>query len=231
MTSARRHPAHSGLRRGLEKPRGRRGSFSCDPPQTDRRRAAPNHRRGIPVRLAAAPPPRAPGRPTPRLRPAHAPPPAPTARSQGLLAPVVLSASLFGLYLILRYTDFDLTTLLSAYFWLLTATAVAGAGGPMLRRAGDAAGQPVAEFDVPEVGGTLAWGAGSGRGQLLPRQRQETRGGGAAGRRAGPAARLSFRLTLAGGRSPSACAGARGVAPPVPPCRHPTRLPGRTFLV
>ncbi|GBF93215.1 signal peptide peptidase [Raphidocelis subcapitata] len=69
---------------------------------------------------------------------------------EGLLAPIVLSASLFGLYLVLRYTDFDLQTLLTGYFWLLTATAVAGAGGPMLRRAGDAVRQPVAEFEVPE---------------------------------------------------------------------------------
>jgi minor histocompatibility antigen H13 len=44
--------------------------------------------------------------------------------NQSAAAPFALSASLLGVYLILKYTDFDLGTLVSAYFWLLGTVAV-----------------------------------------------------------------------------------------------------------
>ncbi|KAI8472925.1 MAG: peptidase A22B, signal peptide peptidase [Monoraphidium minutum] len=69
---------------------------------------------------------------------------------EGLLAPVVLSISLFGLYLLLKYTDIDLQTFLNAYFWLLANVAICGAAVPLLARAGDALGQPTWDFTVPE---------------------------------------------------------------------------------
>ena len=43
---------------------------------------------------------------------------------QTALAPVALSISLFAIYCILRYTPFDLASLVSAYFWLLGVVAV-----------------------------------------------------------------------------------------------------------
>jgi len=48
-------------------------------------------------------------------------------RSQGLLAPILTSAALFGVYCLLTYfPDLDLKTLLGAYFWLLATVAVSG---------------------------------------------------------------------------------------------------------
>jgi minor histocompatibility antigen H13 len=48
---------------------------------------------------------------------------------QGLLAPVLASCSLFGLYLLVKYVpDFSLQTFLDAYFWLLGSVAIFGAG-------------------------------------------------------------------------------------------------------
>ena len=43
---------------------------------------------------------------------------------QTALAPVALSMSLFAIYCILRYTPFDLASLVSCYFWLLGVVAV-----------------------------------------------------------------------------------------------------------
>lgn len=43
---------------------------------------------------------------------------------QTALAPVALSISLFAIYCILRYTPFDLASLVSCYFWLLGVVAV-----------------------------------------------------------------------------------------------------------
>jgi hypothetical protein len=49
--------------------------------------------------------------------------------SQGLLAPVLASCSLFGLYLLVKYVpEFSLQTFLDAYFWLLGSVAIFGAG-------------------------------------------------------------------------------------------------------
>lgn len=78
------------------------------------------------------------------------PPPTSHPHPQGLLAPIVLSISLFGLYLILKYTDLDLQTFMNAYFWLLASVALTSAAAPLLRRAGDALGQPDFDFSVPE---------------------------------------------------------------------------------
>lgn len=48
-------------------------------------------------------------------------------RSQGLLAPILTSAALFGVYCLLTYfPDLDFKTLLGAYFWLLATVAVSG---------------------------------------------------------------------------------------------------------
>lgn len=82
---------------------------------------------------------------TPTHHTSHQHPP-PTNSAQGLLAPLALSASLFGLYLLLKYTDFDLSTFLAAYFWLLSTVALGGAAAPLLKRAGDALGQPTWRF-------------------------------------------------------------------------------------
>ena len=43
---------------------------------------------------------------------------------QTALAPVALSMSLFAIYCILRYTPFDLASLVTCYFWLLGVVAV-----------------------------------------------------------------------------------------------------------
>jgi hypothetical protein len=83
-------------------------------------------------------------------QPNQLPPPTNRQPQQGLIAPVALSVSLFGLYLILKYTDFNLQTFLSAYFWLLATLALSGAGAPLLKRAGDAFGQPTWDLEVPE---------------------------------------------------------------------------------
>lgn len=53
---------------------------------------------------------------------------------QGLLAPVLASCSLFGLYLLVKYVpDFSLQTFLDAYFWLLGSAAIYGAGEMQIR--------------------------------------------------------------------------------------------------
>jgi len=75
------------------------------------------------------------------------PPPPPP---QGLLAPIALSCSLFGLYLLLKYTDLDLSTFLTLYFWLLASLALTGAAAPLLKRVGDALRQPTWEVEAPE---------------------------------------------------------------------------------
>jgi minor histocompatibility antigen H13 len=54
---------------------------------------------------------------------------------QGLLAPVLASCSLFGLYLLVKYVpEFSLQTFLDAYFWLLGSVAIFGAGEVMAQR-------------------------------------------------------------------------------------------------
>jgi hypothetical protein len=46
---------------------------------------------------------------------------------QGILAPVLTSGALFGVYALLKYfPDFDLKTILGLYFWILGTFAIAG---------------------------------------------------------------------------------------------------------
>jgi minor histocompatibility antigen H13 len=56
---------------------------------------------------------------------------------EGALAPLVASAALFGVYLVIRFfPTLDLRTVLSAYFFLLTTGATLSAAVPTLRRLG-----------------------------------------------------------------------------------------------
>ncbi|KAL4439828.1 hypothetical protein ABPG75_002829 [Micractinium tetrahymenae] len=69
---------------------------------------------------------------------------------EGVLAPVAASASLFGLYLLLKYfPDLNIQTLLNAYFWLLGSISPIGAFGPTLRTLGKSVQQPVWRFQLP----------------------------------------------------------------------------------
>lgn len=53
---------------------------------------------------------------------------------QGILAPILASCSLFGLYLIIKFIpNFSLQTFLDVYFWLLGSLAIYGAAKPLLR--------------------------------------------------------------------------------------------------
>lgn len=72
--------------------------------------------------------------------------------TQGALAPVLASCSLFGIYLLLKYfPDLSLQTLLDGYFWLLGTAAITGAARPLLRRLAPASlGKPSLCWDVPE---------------------------------------------------------------------------------
>ncbi|WIA37495.1 hypothetical protein OEZ86_014409 [Tetradesmus obliquus] len=71
---------------------------------------------------------------------------------EGLLAPVLASCSLFGLYLLVKYIpDFSLQTFLDAYFWLLGSVAIYGAARPLLRQlAPGTLGQKSIEWQPPE---------------------------------------------------------------------------------
>jgi minor histocompatibility antigen H13 len=61
---------------------------------------------------------------------------------EGALAPLVASAALFGVYLVIRYfPDLDLRTLLSGYFFLLTGGATLSAAVPTLRTLGGGGGE------------------------------------------------------------------------------------------
>lgn len=54
---------------------------------------------------------------------------------QSILAPVLASCSLFGLYLLIKYLpNFSLQTFLDAYFWLLGTVAVSNAARPVISK-------------------------------------------------------------------------------------------------
>jgi len=54
---------------------------------------------------------------------------------QSLLAPVLASCSLFGLYLLIKYLpNFSLQTFLDAYFWLLGTVAISNAARPVISK-------------------------------------------------------------------------------------------------
>lgn len=70
---------------------------------------------------------------------------------QGALAPILASASLFGIYLLLKYfPDFSLQTLLDGYFWLLGTAAITGAARPLMKRLTGPLGTPSLQLDVPD---------------------------------------------------------------------------------
>lgn len=71
--------------------------------------------------------------------------------TQGALAPVLASASLFGIYLLLKYfPDLSLQTFLDSYFFLLGTAAITGAARPLLKRLPGPLGQPNMCFDAPD---------------------------------------------------------------------------------
>lgn len=93
--------------------------------------------------------------PMPVPLPSSSPSPSP----QGLLAPVLASASLFGLYLIIKFLpDLSLQTFLDAYFWLIGSFAAFGAAGPIMRRWGGGLG--CEEGEEEEGGGGARKGEG-----------------------------------------------------------------------
>eukprot|EP00879_Flechtneria_rotunda_P014952 GHRR01015622.1.p1 GENE.GHRR01015622.1~~GHRR01015622.1.p1 ORF type:complete len:310 (+),score=47.82 GHRR01015622.1:685-1614(+) len=70
---------------------------------------------------------------------------------EGLLAPLLASASLFGLYLIIKYLPgISLQTFLDAYFWLIGTVACYGAAKPVLRQVLGSAGRPTFTLQPPE---------------------------------------------------------------------------------
>ncbi|KAG2425833.1 hypothetical protein HXX76_013458 [Chlamydomonas incerta] len=70
---------------------------------------------------------------------------------EGILAPVLASASLFGFYLLIKYLpDFNPQMFLNAYFWMLGSFAIGGAAMPVLRQLGGPLGEKSIKFDVPE---------------------------------------------------------------------------------
>ena len=87
---------------------------------------------------------------------------------EGALAPVVASAALFGVYLLLRFLpDLNIRTLLSGYFFLLTTGATLSAAVPTLRRIGGgaAAAAAAAAAAGPALpGGGVGGGVGGGGG-------------------------------------------------------------------
>ena len=71
--------------------------------------------------------------------------------TQGALAPVLASVSLFGIYLVLKYfPDLSLQTFLDLYFFALGTAAITGAARPLLKRLPGPLGQPNMCFDVPD---------------------------------------------------------------------------------
>eukprot|EP00798_Chlamydomonas_sp_ICE-L_P003614 gene3614-13699_t len=69
----------------------------------------------------------------------------------GLLAPILASVSLFGLYLIIKYLpDFSFQGFLDCYFWLLAAFSTVGVSMPLLRKLGGPLGKPTLSLPVPE---------------------------------------------------------------------------------
>eukprot|EP00198_Chlamydomonas_reinhardtii_P000945 XP_001690280.1 signal peptide peptidase-like protein [Chlamydomonas reinhardtii] len=70
---------------------------------------------------------------------------------EGILAPVLASASLFGFYLLIKYLpDFNPQIFLNAYFWMLGSFAIGGAAVPVLRQVGGPLGEKSIKFGVPE---------------------------------------------------------------------------------
>ncbi|KAG2447563.1 hypothetical protein HYH02_007487 [Chlamydomonas schloesseri] len=70
---------------------------------------------------------------------------------EGILAPVLASASLFGFYLLIKYLpDFNPQVFLNAYFWMLGSFAIGGAAVPVLRQIGGPLGEKSIKFGVPE---------------------------------------------------------------------------------
>lgn len=64
---------------------------------------------------------------------------------------MLASASLFGIYLLLKYfPDLSVQTLLDGYFWLLGTAAITGAARPLMRRLTGPLGQTSLCFDVPD---------------------------------------------------------------------------------
>jgi hypothetical protein len=53
---------------------------------------------------------------------------------EGLLAPVFASGALFGAYLLIKFTDFNIQAFLNLYFWLIGSIALSGAAQPVLRK-------------------------------------------------------------------------------------------------
>ena len=72
---------------------------------------------------------------------------------QTALAPVALSISLFAIYCILRYTPFDLASLVSCYFWLLGVVAVTSNVAVPLSAAFGPGWAETRVIDVPLPGG------------------------------------------------------------------------------
>lgn len=70
---------------------------------------------------------------------------------EGVLAPFAASASLFGLYLLIKYLpNFSIQTLIDVYFWLLGSYAIGGALVPIARQISGPAGKPSLVFNPPE---------------------------------------------------------------------------------
>lgn len=73
---------------------------------------------------------------------------------QSAAAPFALSVSLLGIYVVIKYTAFDLASLVGAYFWLLGSLAVASnVMLPLSTGTGDMNGwaeETVVELPVPE---------------------------------------------------------------------------------
>jgi minor histocompatibility antigen H13 len=70
---------------------------------------------------------------------------------EGALAPFFASASLFGLYLLIKYVpDFSIQTFIDVYFWLLGSFAIGGAVTPLMRSLGGPLGQKSVVVNPPE---------------------------------------------------------------------------------